>query len=446
MEFNNVTFISTFFIKVVLNMEVINITGLNHEGAGVGRLNNGKVVFVPGALVGEQVRIELLVDKKKYALGRLLEIEVASPDRVAPSCSEGSCGGCQLQHLSYNEQLKWKQQKVIDAFKRIGGFSDIEVLPVLGMTNPWRYRNKVRLHVSKGQLGFYQPGSHEVNPLANCSLLPSLMLEVARFINELLPNLSPGLKHVTLRQGLKTGEVLVFLEVEQGWTEGKRLAKELKNHFSSLVSVVAGFEDKKKSLVTLIGRDYLIEKLGNFTFHISPDTFFQVNTVHTEVLYNQVKEYAELEGEEEVLDAYCGSGSIAMWLSCKAKKVTGVEVVAQAIKDAGRNVVLNDIDNIEFHTGQAEVLLPRLAEKGYKPQVIVLDPPRAGCDRRVLKAVEKMKPIRVVYVSCNPATLARDVSYLSENGYVPAKVQPVDMFPYTHHVECVVSLKRIHSL
>ncbi|APC09129.1 23S rRNA (uracil(1939)-C(5))-methyltransferase RlmD [Neomoorella thermoacetica] len=457
----------------------ITIIGLNHEGAGIGHLQDGRVIFVPGALPGEQVLVEVVSVKRNYARGRLVEVVKASPDRVLPPCPEAaSCGGCDLQHLDYRAQLHWKRRLVIDALQRLGHLRDIPVLPVLGMANPWGYRNKVRLHVCRGRLGFYRPGSHELAPFSCCPLLPPGLLEAARAIASLLPGLPPGLQHVTLRQGLATGELLVVLEALPEWQGDRELAEKLAGRFPELVGVVSlagggrsrsgpkdfarepalecsgwvktGGKEARRARYqegfvprrlggrpfTLYGRDYLEERLGDLRFYISATTFFQVNSAQAEVLYNQAAAFAGLQGGEEVLDAYCGSGAIALWLSRQAGRVTGVEVVPEAIVDAWRNAILNNLANVRFRTGAAEAVLPRLAGKGYRPEVIILDPPRAGCDRRVLAAVATMEPRRVVYISCNPSTLARDLAHLREAGFKPGPVQPVDMFPHTHHVEC----------
>ncbi|MBE3572972.1 MAG: 23S rRNA (uracil(1939)-C(5))-methyltransferase RlmD [Moorella humiferrea] len=425
-------------------MQKIEITGLNHEGAGVGRLPDGMVVFVPGALPGERVKIELSARKKHYALARLLEIEKASPDRVLPPCPEaGSCGGCQLQHLNYRAQLLWKRRLVVEALRRLGGLRDVSVLPVLGMVNPWGYRNKVRLHVADNSLGFYRPGSHEVVPFFHCRLVPSEFMEVVWELARLLPVLGRGPEHVTLRRGWATGEMLLALEARTGWTEGEVLAGKLSRRFPELVGVVTLPSGEGYGETILLGRNYLEERLDGLRFHISATTFFQVNSAQAQVLYERAAAMAGLQGGEEVLDAYCGSGAIAMWLSRRASMVTGVEVVAGAVQDARRNAVLNKVDNLRFHVGAAERLLPHLAAEGYRPEVVVLDPPRAGCDRRVLDAVAVMQPRRIVYVSCNPATLARDLALLQKRGYTPGPVQPVDMFPHTYHIECLCRLDRI---
>lgn len=428
--------------------KIITITGLNHEGAGIGHLQDGRVIFIPGALPGELVGTEVVFIKKNYALGRLVRVREASPDRVLPPCPEtASCGGCDLQHMDYRAQLHWKRRLVIDALQRLGHLGDIRVLPVLGMVNPWGYRNKVRLHVYRKRLGFYSPGTHDLAPLSCCPVLPAGLLEAARAIARSLPGLPPGLQHVTLRQGLATGELLVVLEAQPGWQGGRELAGELAGRFPELVGVVSlagggrnrrGPEDFAGGCrsFTLYGRDYLEERLGDLRFHISATTFFQVNSAQAEVLYKQAATFAGLRAGEEVLDAYCGSGAIALWLSRRARRVTGVEVVPEAVYDARRNAIINNLANVRFRTGAAEVVLPRLAGKGCRPEVIILDPPRAGCDRRVLAAVATMGPRRLVYVSCNPATLARDLAYLREAGFTPGPVQPVDMFPHTHHIEC----------
>ncbi len=517
-------------------MEIVTIKGLNHEGAGVGHLGSGLAVFVPVALPGEKVKIELTARKRNYALGRLMEIVAASPERVLPPCPEArACGGCHLQHLDYRAQLYWKRRMVTDALQRLGGLHDVRVLPVMGMTNPWGYRNKVRFHIAGGQLGFYRPGSHEVVSFSCCPLLPADLMELARGIARLLPGLPAGLRHVTLRRGWATGELLVALESEAGWTGGEGLAAALADRFPELVGVVAldggvvvgdeqqgqqgpvdttgggygrrveiskagnlprqsmtgsgeswratartGNRDQQRHygrertdwatnsgrrgagkeqaghktgsdrMLTrgrgnkvLYGRNYLEERLGGLRFLISAATFLQVNSAQAEVLYDQAAKRAALQGGEEILDAYCGSGAIALWLSRRAGRVTGVEVVPAAIADARRNAVINRISNVRFSTGAAEEVLPRLAGSGYRPEVVILDPPRAGCDRQVLAAVATMAPRRVVYVSCNPATLARDMANLRQAGFAPGPVQPVDMFPHTHHVECVVLMTNI---
>ncbi|PRR68598.1 23S rRNA (uracil(1939)-C(5))-methyltransferase RlmD [Neomoorella humiferrea] len=425
-------------------MQKIEITGLNHEGAGVGRLPDGMVAFVPGALPGERVKIELSARKKHYALARLLEIEKASPDRVLPPCPEaGSCGGCQLQHLDYRAQLLWKRRLVVEALRRLGGLRDVSVLPVLGMVNPWGYRNKVRLHVADNSLGFYRPGSHEVVPFFHCRLVPSEFMEVVRELARLLPVLGRGPEHVILRRGWATGEMLLALEARTGWTEGEVLAGKLSRRFPELVGVVALPSGEGYCETILLGRNYLEERLDGLRFHISATTFFQVNSAQAQVLYELAAAMAGLQGGEKVLDAYCGSGAIAMWLSRRASMVIGVEVVEGAVQDARRNAVLNKVDNLRFHVGAAERLLPHLAAEGYRPEVVVLDPPRAGCDRRVIDAVAVMQPRRIVYVSCNPATLARDLALLQKRGYTPGPVQPVDMFPHTYHIECVCRLDRM---
>lgn len=484
---------------------LITITGLSHEGAGVGHLQDGRVIFVPGALPGEQVGAVVVTTKKNYALGRLVQVVKASPDRVLPPCPEAAtCGGCDLQHLDYRAQLHWKRRLVVDALLRLGHLQEVRVLPVLGMANPWGYRNKVRLHVAKNRLGFYRPESHEVAPFSCCPLLSEGLLAAAWEIARLLPGLTPGLQHVTLRQGRATGELLVALENRAGWTGGEELAEKLAGRLPELVGVVsltaggrsrnevqnftdkpldansnrrktkrqeAGGPDHQERVVPgrrgwtpaaaskppeegqpeqrggpqqslIYGRDYLEERLGELRFHISAATFFQVNSAQAEVLYDQAATRARLQGGEEVLDAYCGSGSIALWLSRRAGRVRGVELVPGAVSDARRNAVLNNITNTRFRVGAAEAILPHLAGAGYRPEVVILDPPRAGCHQRVLAAVAAMAPRRVVYVSCNPATLARDLAYLQEAGFTLGPVQPVDMFPHTHHVECVVGLEK----
>lgn len=439
----------------------MNITGLSHEGHGVGRVH-GFALFVPGALPGEQVRVKVVKVKKQYGYGKLLEILAASPDRTEPACPVyGRCGGCQLQHLDYAAQLHWKRQQVIDALERIGGLSSVPVHPTIGMERPWQYRNKAQVPVGlqDGRVvtGFYAPRSHRIVPFQQCGIQHPVAEMVLRIVRQWAEQRRIAiydeerhtglLRHVVVRTGFAIGEVMVILV-----TNGERLphvrelTERLRQAVPGLASVVQNIQPERTNVIlgarsnVLWGRDVIYDELDGVRFAISARSFYQVNPVQTEVLYAKALEYADLSGRETVIDAYCGIGTISLFLARRAQRVYGVEVVPEAVEDARRNAALNGMDNVTFVAGEAETIIPQWAEEGMRADVIVVDPPRKGCDQRLLDAILTMAPRRLVYVSCNPATLARDLKYLAACGYAVQEAQPVDMFPQTVHVECVTSL------
>lgn len=427
---------------------LLEITDLNHAGEGVGR-HDGLVVFVPLALPGERVRAVVEEARKSYLRARLKEVVSPSPHRLSPPCpSFGYCGGCQLLHLDYAQQLRFKEKVVQNALLRLGKLPGARVLPVLGMENPWHYRCKVRFHVTrengKPALGLYAPGSHTLGYRVGerpCFLLNKRLNALARALGELLrdcTSLCGGLLAVTLRLAAATGEAMVVLEGRHSCREELgRLARELA--LAASVTAVVGQWGRGKEEV-LWGEGYITERLGNLVYRLSATSFFQVNPAQTLALYRKVAEYAALSGRERVVDAYCGVGTIALYLARHAGSVVGVEVLPQAVADAQMNAAQNGISNVFFACGAAERLLPVLLSRGPVPEVVVLDPPRAGCRRPVLEALVASKVPRVVYVSCDPATLARDLGFLAAKGYRVVEVQPLDMFPQTHHVECVTLL------
>lgn len=594
---------------------VIKIEGLTHQGEGVGRAGGlthqgegpgrteGQVVFVPGALPGELVRVRVVAAQSRLLRGELLEVMQASPQRIEPACGYlAHCGGCNLQHAEYAEQLRLKQQIVKQALQRIGRLpAELPVKPTLGMADPWRYRNKVELHVEadreRGEvrLGYYQPGSHQVIDIADCLLLPAEMREIlaavkaglsellssyllrqsdtqpilqtdgvlvgerassaselsASFPNELsnqltsessvkLPALPAAfpLNHLLCRQSFLTGEIALIWVVSapddliwRKWVGEFGLA--LLQKFPKIICLAENINPTPFN--TLLGRDTRIilgrpqiqEGIGDLRFLLSPVSFYQVNPAQTEVLYQHVLDFAQRTGTEKVLDVYCGVGTIALFLARSAAQVIGIEVVAEAVADAKRNAQLNGIKNAYFYKGTAEewfkpqspgkqsrsrgkknksgkgikenpnrksgsagkagvigaagatlqtadrVTASAVAaaakdgiskvekmylnrgmpqEKGKlregempddqgKPDLVVLNPPRGGCDKIVLEGVSRLSPERIIYVSCNPATLARDLRFLVDKGYVIREIQPVDMFPQTHHVETVILLQ-----
>lgn len=441
----------------------ITITGLGHSGEGVGRYQDF-TVFVPGALPGEQITAQITTVKKNYAVGRITEIEVPSPHRITSECSiYQQCGGCQLQHLTYQEQLNVKRQQVVDAITRIGKLPDVIVHPTLGADNPWYYRNKMQFPVGLQQgkvvVGCYSQGSHDIVDTDNCLIQHQTNNAIVREVRTVIAELGIEpynertgqgvIRHVLGRVGTATGEVMVVLvTATDRLPKQDQLIERLKTKIPGLVSLVQNVNSKRTNIimgnktVTLWGQDTITDKLGEFRFAISARSFFQVNTVQAEVLYNQAVKYAGLTGSETVIDAYCGTGTITLFLARKAKKVYGIEIVEPAILDARKNAVNNNVANVEFMVGDAVQVMPRLFKQGIRPDVIVVDPPRAGCEQKVLETFVNMEPKRIVYVSCNPASLARDLAVLAEKGYVVKEVQPVDMFSQTFHVESVALIER----
>lgn len=440
----------------------IEITGMSHQGEGVGRVGS-LAVFVEGALMGEKVlgRVEKL--SKNYAIARLEEVLVPSSERITPHCPHASqCGGCSLLHMSYPGQLEFKTQRVKDALERIGHI-ETKIHDTLGMREPWRYRNKSQHPVGEegGTVisGFYKKGSHDIVPSESCLIQPKMSDKTVQVVKEWMvrfgiraydeKTLNGIVRHVITRVSRHTGEVMVILVINaQGILHTDELVHMLKESIPSFKSLVLNINTKNtnvimgKESVPLYGEPYIYETIGDVTFRLSPRSFFQVNPVQVEVLYNKVLEYAKLTGEETVIDAYCGIGSITLFLARSAKKVYGIEIVPEAVSDARHNAALNAIENAEFIQGAAEKVMPKIAEQGIRPDVIVVDPPRKGCDESLLDAIVHMEPKRVVYVSCNPSTLARDLRYLEDRGYKTKEVQPVDMFPQTHHVECVTWIQK----
>ena len=439
----------------------VKINGLGSSAEGVGRIEDF-TVFVPYALPEETVEVRIEEVKKSYAKGRLVRVIKASPERIEPKCAiYDKCGGCQLQHLSYEGQMQVKQQQVVDAITRIGGLQ-VPVLPLIGAAEPWNYRNKMQFPVGKNQgkisIGCYAQGSHDIIDTQDCSIQKTLNNDIVNAVREVAERLHLTaydehrhlglLRHVVGRVG-KNGECMIVLVTS---TRELRCAREivklLRKRLPKLVSVQQNVQTYHNNVIMgretnlLWGRPTITDTIGSLTFHISPRSFFQVNTQQAEVLYNKAMEFANLTGQETVIDAYCGTGTITLFLARKARKVYGIEIVKPAIKDAEKNARDNRIKNAEFIVGDATDVMPRLYNQGIRADVVVVDPPRAGCTPVVLETFANMKPDRIVYVSCNPASLARDIAILDKLGYAAKKVQPVDMFPMTSHVESIALLQR----
>ena len=431
---------------------------LTHDGAGVAKVE-GYPLFVPNGLPGEKAKIKVIKVNKGYGFGRLMEITEASPYRVEPECPiYKECGGCQLQHMSYEGQLKAKEKQVSGVLQRIGKLENVKVHPVIGMENPWRYRNKAQVPIGENEGGliggFYQQRSHQIIDMKACIIQQEKNDEVVKKVKEIC-NINGvraydeqkhkgELRHIMARYGLKSGEVMVVLVTRTNELTGKKkIIEEIVKRIPGVKSIVQNINSKKTNVIfgdetkVLWGEEVIYDSIGDIKFAISARSFYQVNPEQTKVLYDKALEYADLTGEENVIDAYCGIGTISLFLAQKARKVYGVEIVPEAIEDAKKNAELNGISNVEFAVGEAETVIPEWYENGVVADVLVVDPPRKGCDEKLLQTIINMKPKKVVYVSCNPATLARDLRVLEDGGYQTVEVQPVDMFPQTTHVECV---------
>lgn len=436
---------------------------LTHEGAGVAKVD-GFPIFVPNALPDEKAQIKVTRVKKGFAFGRLIDLKEESRYRTdAPCPIYKQCGGCQLQHINYEGQLLYKQKQVKDVLERIGklDLSRITVHPTLGMEDPWNYRNKAQVPVGEREggliAGFYQQRSHEIIDMNECLIQQSENDRVVQAIKEICGKYGikayneerhkGWLRHIMVRYGAVTGEMMVvFITRTNDFPHKAKIVEEITAAFPHVKSIVQNINPKKTNVIfgdetTVIwGEEYIYDTIGDIKFAISARSFYQVNPEQTKVLYDKALEYAELNGEETVIDAYCGIGTISLFLAKQAKKVYGVEIVPEAIEDAKRNAELNGIENAEFEVGEAEVVIPKWYEEGITADTLVVDPPRKGCDEALLRTILEMKPKRVVYVSCNPGTLARDLRVLEDGGYATCEVQPVDMFPHTAHVECVAKL------
>lgn len=441
----------------------MSITDIGTNGEGIGRID-GYTVFVEGALPEEVIKVLIVKTKKHFGYGKLLEILEPSPHRVTPACPVAAkCGGCQLQHLSYEGQLAFKTKKVKDHLERIGGFSGISVGYAKGMEEPWRYRNKAQFPVGgktgEPEIGFYAKRSHRIIDTPVCMLQNEVNDRIVKIIRAFLAEyeiplydetIHRGLvRHILTRIGRCTGEIMVCLVVNGRKLPHCDVLVERLREIEGMTSIVLNVNTDQTNVIlgtevhVLWGKETIRDYIGDVQFEISPLSFYQVNPLQTQVLYQTALDFAELEGNETVLDLYCGIGTISLFFAQKAKHVFGVEIVPEAIADAKRNAALNGMDNADFAVGAAEDVIPRLyEEKGITADVVVVDPPRKGCDSVLLDTIAAISPKKVVYVSCDSATLARDLAYLCPKGYTIEKVQVVDMFPHTVHVETVVLLGR----
>ncbi len=442
----------------------VSVTDMGQDGEGIGKAE-GYTLFIKDAVVGDKVRAKVIKAKKNYGYARLMEVLEPSPDRVEPRCScARQCGGCQIQALSYQRQLQFKEEKVRNVLERIGGFEKIPLQPIIGMENPYRYRNKAQFPIGTDRegrpiAGFYAGRTHTIIPQEDCVLgvreNKAILEVILGFMEEFsIPAYreeegSGLVRHVLIRYGFATKEIMVCVVIN-----GDRLPKAeiLAERLSDIAGMTSISINKNKRRTNVIlgeeveviwGRPFIEDVLDGVRYQISPLSFYQVNPVQTKVLYEKALQYAGLHGTETVWDLYCGIGTISLFLARQAGKVYGVEIVPQAIEDARRNAALNGMENVEFMVGKAEEILPEKYEKeGVSADVIVVDPPRKGCDPELLDTMLQIRPKRIVYVSCDPATLARDLKLLCAGGYKLQKVQPVDQFPHSVHVENVCLLLR----
>ena len=431
---------------------ITTIHGYSHAGEGVGRFK-GKPVFIPLAVRGETVRFEITEEKKKFVRGRLLEIIEPAVNREAAECSTyQNCGGCQLLHLNYEEQLYFKQQRVISTLRRIGGLKDALVKPILGMDNPWHYRHTARFHIDQSGdrtgIGYYRLKSHTVEQVKNCPLLPTDFFQLLDAISGFLGNLEGPLqipvRQVVLRKGWATGDLLVQL-LADGFPEDidQMGINELVAEFPHLKGfVISSLHPSKAKEMILYGRDYYTEVISGTRFHVPAGAFFQNNPAQTEVLLKTVSSFADPQPHQTLFDIYCGVGLFSHSLAPKVEQVYGIEENDKAVSAAVKNAGVNGNKNTEFIRERVDKALPPLSREGIKPDTIILDPPRQGSDRQTLAEICSLSPNKIVYVSCDPATLARDLALLTECGYEVKEIQPVDMFPHSYHVETVVLMSR----
>ena len=437
--------------------QLIKIHSLGSSGEGVGKLGE-LIIFVEGALPGEEILAEIETRKKNYAVAKLVEIVKPAPERTEPFCPlYKDCGGCQLQHLSYPAQLKCKRQQVVDAIERIGKISDVDVFDTLGMQNPLRYRNKMQFPVGKNlQIGCYARGSHKIINTQFCMIQNAQNDKILAAVRNIATkfNLHPYnedthkgfLRHVMGRVGSNGEFMIVLVTATKNFPNEKNFVRALLKELPNVTSIQQNVQTFKNNVILgretkiLYGKPTIHDKIGDLKFNISARSFFQVNTVQAEILYKTALDFANLRGNELIIDAYCGTGTISLFMAKKARKVIGVEVVSSAINDAIKNARENHIKNAEFIVGDVVNVLPKISDYA---EVVIVDPPRAGCDKKVLETFAAMKPEKIIYVSCNPATLARDLKILDEFGYKTKKIQPVDMFPFTSHIEAVAQV--IHA-
>ena len=446
----------------------LRVERLSSDGSGVAHSPDGETVFIPGAAPGDEARVRIVKDCKRYAFGILDEVLTPSPDRIPVDCAvAGPCGGCSLRHLDYAAELRAKQENVVDAFARIGGL-DVPVLPIVGSPEVNCYRNKVQFPVGvdksgKPCIGFYAGRTHRIVPCPDCRLQPGVLNEIGnalcaffaeKGIQPYSEETGRGLvRHIFLRRGAHSGQIMVCLVCTRAkLPSAEELCTRLKAQFAEITTILLNVNAKNTNVIlgtethTLYGQGYIEDTLCGVPVQLGPLSFYQVNTLAAEQLYGIAAQYAQLTPDDLLLDLYCGMGTIGLSMAAHCRELIGVEIVPEAIESAKANAARMGADvaaKSRFFCADAGQAATRLAAEGLHPDIVMLDPPRKGCDEATLSAVVRMSPRRVVYVSCNPATAARDAAWLEQNGYHAEKVQPVDLFPRTRHCECVLSFSKV---
>lgn len=451
-------------IPVKKNEEyIVDIIDNGYEGEGIAKID-GFTIFINGAIKGEKCKILILKVTSSHAYGKILEIIEKSEYRVESDCGTYKrCGGCNLRHIDYEETLNMKQRMVENLVNKNFEKHEIKVLPTLGMGNPYNYRNKAQFPVGldnegKPVMGVFAQRTHEIIPMRNCLIQNYLSEQIANFVfgfikenNISVYNEKTGkglIRHIVVKVGIRTHEIMCILVINgKNFKQERALAEAIIKEFPEVKTVVKNINVKNTNVIlgreneVLIGDGYIYDILGDFTFKISPLSFYQVNPVQAEALYNIAIEKAELSKDDILYDLYCGIGTIGIFASKYVKKVYGIEIVEQAIEDAKENAKLNDVENIEFFAGDVEKIFDKLIqEKQAIPDVVIVDPPRRGLDGNTIESLKVLEPKKIAYISCNPATMMRDLKLLSEK-YDIGDIQPVDMFPFTSHCEVISVLK-----
>lgn len=448
-----------FKIGDIVEGEIIDFT---HEGNGVLKIEKF-TVFVPGALIGDKVRVKIEELKKNFAVGKVIKFIAYSSDRTTHNFDQNIVGGgIPLLEYNYTKQLEWKKDKVKMDIIKLGAISQVQVNPTLGMDDPFRYRNHTQIPVGtrngKTVIGFFERGSHNIIDMEGSILQPIIGDKIVQVIRKWIEEnnilaynkkLNKGvLRHIGIRFNKDKKAMVIIVTSTNDLPNKDELVKSLTSQIPDIVSIYHNINNMQSSPTygrrykKIYGYEVITDYIGNYKFNISPNSFFQVNRVQAEKLYNKALEYLDVNSTDTVFDLYCGIGTISLYIANKAKKVYGVEIVKEAIEDAKANAKLNGIQNAEFILGKAEEVFPKLMQEGIKANKVVVDPPSKGCEKEVLEAIIELNPERIVYVSCNSSTMARDIKYLVENGYKVQEVQPVDMFPHTPLTEVVTLLMR----
>ena len=437
----------------------VEIVDLGHKGEAIGKAD-GFTVFVDGALKGDTAKVKIVKVKKNYAVGELIEIIKKSADRVEPRCSiTGICGGCTIMNMDYEKQLELKQNLIYESLTRIGKLENPNIKPIIGMENPYNYRNKAQYPVGINEqgeieIGFYKKRTHDIVEFDTCHIQHESNDEIIQTIKDYVKrknisvyNEKTGsgiLRRIVTKVGFATGEIMIVLVTTSGGRYFEELVTELVAKNPHIKSIIQNINKSTGNAVLgpksklLYGKETITDKIGNLEFEISARSFYQVNPVQTQVMYQKVMDYIGLTGEETVFDIYCGIGTISLFLAQKAKKVYGIEIVPEAIEDAHRNAEINNLTNTEFICGNAQEVVPELYGKGIRADAVVVDPPRKGIEEIVLQTIADMKVPKIVYVSCNPSTMARDIEMLGRLGYQMDECTGVDNFCHSMHVESII--------